>query len=563
MTKEITLPHYITRAILSGGVPVVRDWRNIHYEEWTRAERNMYWIENAVVVPEGKLAGKPIKLALFQEVLIYAIYDNPNQIDEVILSMARKNGKTGLISALVLLHLDGPEAIMNSRIVSGANSRKQAAEVFRFVRLSSDLSPVLSNRIIKTESKNMATGLAAGTEYTAMSAEAKTAHGGNPFITILDETGQVKGASSEFIDAMTTAGGAYDGAMIFNISTQAQNDIAYLSTKIDYAKRYQPKNVVCHVYAADPDAELDDEEQWLYANPAMGLFKDKEYISKQAEQAMRSPARRNAYKNLQLNMRTLSYESFIDPDEWTERSEKNPNPNAKKPIPLSSDMKITAGLDLSKTTDLTAFVVKGEDGAGVSHVYPMFWIPSGTLEAREEAERTLLSAWAQEGYLTVIDGNIIDYEIVVQGIAQKIQEWGLVPTDFDAVGFDRWRIDDLAKFLPEYGLEAWLTKGVDGTSILREHGQGFKDMSPAIDALETSILKRTIRHGNHPLLNMCMFQAIPTTDPAGNRKLDKNKSTGRIDGAIALAMSYGVARAIDNTDVSAKIDEYLNNIIMG
>lgn len=541
----------------------MRDWRSLHHSEWTRAERNMYFIENAVVVPEGRLAGKMMKLALFQEVLIYSIYDNPNQIDEVILSMGRKNGKTGLISALVLLHLDGPEALQNSRIVSGANSLTQASEVFRFVSLSSRNSLILAPRINTTESRKMATGLYANTEYKALSAEGKTAHGGNPVLTILDETGQIKGPSSEFIDAMTTAGGAYQNPMIINISTQAPNDIAYLSTKIDYARQYNPDNMVCHCYCADQDAELDDEEQWQFANPALGIFKDREYMRKQAVQAMRSPARRNAFKNLQLNMRVMSYQSLIDPDEWAQRNESMPNENSDKPAALDSSMMITAGLDLSRTTDLTAFVLNGEDSNGVHHIYPMFWIPRGTMNAREEAERILYETWEQEGYINVVDGNIIDYEYIVADIAEMIDDLGLKPVDINKVAFDRWRIDDFAKHLAEYGLGVWTETDYNGDKILTEYGQGFKDMSPAIDALETAILNRKIRHGNHPVMNMCIFNAIPTTDPAGNRKMDKNKSTGRIDGAVALANSFGVSRSIDTISSSEQIDDYINNMLMG
>jgi phage terminase large subunit-like protein len=115
-----------------------------------------------------------------------------------------------------------------------------------------------------------------------------------------------------------------------------------------------------------------------------------------------------------------------------------------------------------------------------------------------------------------------------------------------AVAFDRWRFDVMQKELNDLGIELPLV----------EFGQGFRDMAPAIDTLESLLLNERIAHGNHPVLTMCMANAKIEQDAAGNRKLNKQKATGRIDGAVALAMAAGV---MPQTSEVGDFDDYLAN----
>jgi phage terminase large subunit-like protein len=103
--------------------------------------------------------------------------------------------------------------------------------------------------------------------------------------------------------------------------------------------------------------------------------------------------------------------------------------------------------------------------------------------------------------------------------------------DIQAVAYDRWRIQDLMRELSRIGAEI----------PLEPHGQGFRDMSPAVDALERAVAETKLRHGSHPVLTMCAANAVITKDPAGGRKLDKAKAAGRIDGMVALAMAQNIA----------------------
>ena len=115
------------------------------------------------------------------------------------------------------------------------------------------------------------------------------------------------------------------------------------------------------------------------------------------------------------------------------------------------------------------------------------------------------------------------------------------------IAFDRWRIDLIRKEFVKLGAELPLI----------ECGQGFKDMSPAIDSVEAEILNERFAHASHPVLNMCAANAIVTRDPAGNRKLDKSKATGRIDGMVALAMAMFAMNGSEQSD-DAEFDEFIN-----
>src|SRR3546814_6152490 len=187
----------------------------------TRGEKVIAFIEKYCVVPEGKLVGKPLKLEDFQKRFIREVYDNPKGTRRGILSIARKNGKSGLIAAMVLAHIVGPEARLNAQIVSGARSRDQAALVFNLAWKMSQLSPELTKLIRVIPSGKRLIGLPMNVEYKALAAEGQTAHGLSPVVVILDDLGPVRGSQDPFVEALETAQGAYDDGLQLVISTKA------------------------------------------------------------------------------------------------------------------------------------------------------------------------------------------------------------------------------------------------------------------------------------------------------------------------------------------------------
>jgi phage terminase large subunit-like protein len=200
-------------------------------------------------------------------------------------------------------------------------------------------------------------------------------------------------------------------------------------------------------------------------------------------------------------------------------------------------------LDLSSIADLTALCMLSADDP--ARIRPFFWKPADHLlehSARDfgTGNRRYVE-WAEAGYLMTSPGRSIDPGVVATFIAEVSQSFKI-----RGLAYDRWRINDLLREFDRIGLQAY-QDGEKGDGLrLVPWGQGFKDMGPAIDALELGILERTLVHSNNPILNWNMANAVATMDPAGNRKLDKEKARFRIDGAVALAMAAGL-RARDRS----------------
>lgn len=503
----------------------------------TRGERVIGFIEKHCIVPEGELIGQPVKLIEFQRKFILELYDNPHVTDTAILSIARKNAKTALIAFIVLAHVVGPEAVQNSRIISGAMSREQAGEVYNYASKCVMLSPTLSELVRIVPSSKRLIGLPMNVEYQAISAEGKTAHGKSPIVAILDEVGQIRGPQSDFVDAITTAQGAYENPLLIYISTQAANDGDLLSLVIDDALTNKPPKTVCHLYAADPDCDVLDEKQWRKANPALGVFRSEKDMRKQAEKASRMPSFENTFRNLNLNQRVSAVSPFISKSVW--------EACGAPPAPIQECTEIYGGLDLSGKTDLTGLVLNGyHPPTGTWNFYPFFWTPEKGLADRSKRDMAPYDVWVKQGFLRTTPGATVGYEFVAQELGEILSEVELL-----ALAYDRWRIEILRKELDRIGLVLPLV----------EWGQGFKDMSPAIDALEDKVLNRTLRHGNHPVLTMCAANGVVTKDPSGNRKLDKMKATGRIDGLVAGAMAAGVAEREHEAEID--IDDFINEPI--
>ena len=222
----------------------------------TRGEKVCAFIERYCLIPEGKLVSRRFQLMPFQRKFIIDIYDNPKGTSRAYLSVARKNGKSALIAAILLAHIVGPEARQNSQIISGARSRDQASLVFKLAEKMVRLSPRLSKIIRIVPSQKSLIGLPMNVEYKAISAEAGTAHGLSPVLAILDEVGQVRGQQDAFIEAIETAQGAHDDPLLIAISTQAATDGDLFSIWLDDAKNAKDKRIVSHVYTVPENCEV-------------------------------------------------------------------------------------------------------------------------------------------------------------------------------------------------------------------------------------------------------------------------------------------------------------------
>lgn len=494
----------------------------------TRADRVIRFCEEYLVVPDGAYVGNALKLREWQKDILRGIYNS--QTRHAIITFPRKNGKTSLTAMIVLAHLVGPEAWRNGQVYSAAQSREQAALVFGLAAKMVRMGP-LNEMVQVTDSRKELFCTRMGTRYKALSAEAPQAYGLSPVLVIHDELGQVRGPRSELYDALETSMGAQAAPLSIIISTQAPTDADLLSTLIDAANLEGNPATKLFMYAADKDADIYDEATWFRVNPALGDFLSIEEIRRQAKQAKQLPASESRFRNLHLNQRVASSNLLFSPDVWKLNG-------GQVDRDAFGDYPVYAGLDLSLRTDLTALVLAVRDANGIVHLQPHFFAPERGVRERSIRDKVPYDMWAKkcpecvkgdveycphsEKCITLTPGATVDYEWVGMRILDISNRCKL-----KQIRYDRLRMDELKLHLDKIGLQL----------PLEPHGQGFVGMAPAIDAFEALAVNGRIRHGNHPILTWNASNAIVQMDPSGNRKTDKNKATGRIDGLVAALMA--------------------------
>lgn len=498
-------------------------------EGLTRAERVIAFIED-LPITAGKLAGTQMQLRPWQREFVEAVYaenaEGVRPIRTAVLSMGRKNGKTQLAAALALCHLLGSEAEPRGEIYSAALTRDQAAKLFQEMCAILNAHPELEDRVnvIRFNKQiEVLFGKGAGSIYAALSADAGSKMGLSPSFVVYDELGSAP--NRDLYDALDTATGARDNPLLLAISTQAAADHHVFSELIDYGMRVQSGDIDdpsfhLSLYAAPADANPFEMEAWAAANPALGDFRSLEDVQRQAGQARLVPSKESAFRNLILNQRVSATARFIHKAEWDRC-------NATVDLQALSGRECYGGLDLSGSRDLTAFVLVFPNQDKSLDVVCQFFMPEANIVNRSNEDRVPYDLWAKQGFITLIPGSTIDPSFVAGSIINAAMTY-----DLRAVAYDRWRIEDLKREL-----------GLTGMTIpLEPFGQGYKDMSPAVDVLERHVAENLLQHGGNPVLNMCASNAVVTRDPAGSRKLDKSKAAGRIDGLVALAMALSVAQ---------------------
>jgi phage terminase large subunit-like protein len=322
------------------------------------------------------------------------------------------------------------------------------------------------------------------------------------------------------------------------ISTQAADSYAPLSQLIDYGLNMQREekslDPAFHVtlYAAPEDADPWSREAWDKANPALGDFRSLEDVERLAGQAQRIPTQENTFRNLILNQRVAMESRFMNPIAWKEcGGEANIPPGVK----------VYAGLDLGSTRDLSALVIARKDDEGLCHVKNFCWVP-GDLALRETQEGVPYPLWEKQGFV-IAAGPATD----PRAIATKIAEVNRVNPILE-LAFDRWRIPELKREMDAIGC----------TVPLVEHGQGFKDMTGAVDIVDRLVTYRQLRHGNNPVLTWCAVNAVIVRDAVNGMKFDKsiNRYRNRIDCLVAMSMALNLLLVKNKpriTDVEALI----------
>lgn len=526
--------------------PGIADWYerlDVPREDWGLPSGRIIAFAHALIVPAGVFVNKPLRLRPFQMDFIRDVY-NPFDAAhgrrlrrQAILSIGRRGGKTLLAAVIVLAHLVGPAKRPNSVIVSAATTRKQAKIVYRYVAAMVRMNPTLKGKLKVIDSTSRIVSKEDSSVYSAISADAGGAFGDGLDLVIYDELAQAK--NTALYDALMTSLGSQVEPLMMIISTQAPADDHILSELIDYGLKVRSGEIedpafTVHLYAADAECQLMDESQWLKANPSLGDYRDLDEFRAAMKRADKVPSLEASLRNLYLNQRVQAKAPFLTGTVW-KLGEAEPNEAL-----LYDGRPVYGGLDLSARTDLSALVLAVEDDEGNVHLFPRVWTPGDTLSERGTRDRAPYPAWASRGFLIPVPGQVLDYDFLAADVGEIASK-----SEMGRVAYDRWRIDIFKKALSKLGVHV----------PLYGMGQGFKDMSPAIEIFEELAIAGRLRHGNHPVLRWCISNAIIEQDAAGNRKLTKAKSFGRIDAAQAAVMAVAALKlqTEEGVDVAALV----------
>ncbi len=452
--------------------------------------------------------------------------DGRRLIRQAIFSMPKKNGKTGLMAPLLLAFLVGPCAEPNGEIYSAANDRAQASIIFDAVKALVEANPVLAGIITvvpstKTMFVHRSDLRCRGSRFKALSADAKTKQGYKPSLVVYDELGEA--LDNRLLTALRYGFGARSEPLLAVISTQAADPQHPLSLLIDDGLTGNDPTTVCHLYAAPDDADILDQEIWFQCNPALGDFRDLDDFDAQASRAARLPAEEQGFRLYLYNQRVSGIASLIPASEWRPLADE---------FEIEPRSEVGLALDMSGRFDLTALTMV-TIGDGLIRTSTRFWKPADLLADHARRDGFDYVVQAQRGYLLTSPGKSIDPMVVALAVAETVKthqvKW---------LVYDRWKIDEFMRCLDVVGLEAQVGPG-DGLRV-EPWGQGYRDMSPAVDALQAAVLDDRLRHDDNPVMNFCVTNAVVTQDAAGLRKLDKDKSRFRIDGAVTLAMGLAM-----------------------
>jgi phage terminase large subunit-like protein len=499
---------------------------------------------------EGEWAGKPFVLEHWEEHdIIRPLFgwkreDGTRRYRRCDVWVPRKNGKTELAAGIAILMQLG-DGEKGGQVFAIAKDQKQSSIVFNKAVIMVQWSEELAKYLTCFRKSIFCQELMARFEPLSGTPEGK--HGLNMSGLVGDEIHEWPDARLYTFVHQSSA--SRRQPLEFLISTAGerkgygwevwQDDQKQLAGEMD-----DPERLVV-VYAADPDDDWQDEATWRKANPNLGVSVKLEYLRAEAKKARELPRLENDFKRYHLNLWTEQAVRWLPMDTWdecghaliaaaNETADRRPvwqrNDRWRELPELARGMRGTAGLDLSSTTDLTALVwtFPPEEEGGRWIIVPRFFIPEARIMERARRDKVPYDQWVKMGAMTATPGNVVDYAYVKHQLYKDAEIFGC-----NAVAIDRWNATQIATEIRDQGLNAVL------------FGQGYASMSAPTKELERVVLDRRVDHGGHPVLRWCAGNVAIDTDPAGNIKPAKDKSTERIDGVVATIMGFGVSMAAE------------------
>ena len=495
-----------------------------HYDD-QKAEFVIQFIQ-ALKHTKGEWRGQPFMLLPWQADIVRTVFgvigkDGYRQCRTCYVYISKKNGKIMLAAALALYMLvaDGE---YGAEVYSCAADRAQATLVYREAAICARECPALARRIKILESQKRLIYPPTNSFYQVLSSEAYTHHGINASAILYDE---LHVADREMFRIMTH--GSSDARrqplhLFITTAGDNTNSIGYevYQKALDIRdSRKTDSSFLPVIYTTEQDDDWSDPKVWAKANPSMGHTFSVDAMRRAYESARQNPAEENSFRQLRLNQYVKQSVRWMPMHVWDACAE---------PVdPTALEGRVCyGGLDLSSTSDLTAFVLVfpplDDDGKYV--ILPYFWLPEENVSLRVRRDHVQYDLWQKQGFLLTTEGNVVHYGFIEKFIENLGERYNI-----REIAYDRWSAVQVVQNL----------EGASFTMV--PIGQGFKSLSAPTNDLMRLAMSRKIAHGGHPVLRWNMDNIFIRTDPAGNIKPDKEKSTEKIDGAVALIMALSRA----------------------
>ena len=504
------------------------------------ADYAVAFIEN-LCHTKGTWAGKPFELIDWQEQIIRDLFGTlkPNgyrQFNTAYIEIPKKQGKSELAAAVALLLTcgDGEE---RAEVYGCAADRQQAAIVFDVAADMVRMCPALSKRVKILASQKRLIYTPTNSFYQVLSAEAYSKHGFNIHGVVFDELHTQP--NRKLFDVMTKGSGDARMQPLYFLITTAGTD----THSICYETHQKAKDIIEGrkidptfypvIYGADESDDWTDPKVWKKANPSLDITVGIDKVKAACESAKQNPGEENAFRQLRLNQWVKQAVRWMPMEKWDKCAFSVDEDELEGRV-------CYGGLDLSSTTDITAFVLVFPplDNEDKYIILPYFWIPEDNLTLRVNRDHVPYDVWERQGYLQTTEGNVVHYGFIEKFIEKLGERFNI-----REIAFDRWGAVQMVQNL----------EGMGFTVV--SFGQGFKDMSPPTKELMKLVLEQKIAHGGHPVLRWNMDNIYIRTDPAGNIKADKEKSTEKIDGAVATIMALDRAIRCGNDHGASVYDE--------
>lgn len=552
-------------AVVSGEItagPFVRGACRRHLEDLERSKEQAYpfefvaaeaseamrFFEEYLRLNGGQYEGMPFLLLPWQAFIVGSIYgwkrrsDGCRRFRVAYVETPKGSGKSPLAAGVGLKGLVADRE-PRAEVYAAATYKDQAMVLFRDAIAFYDQSPKLQELLQASGTGAMRWNLAyasKGSFFRVISSEKKGQSGPRPHVVLLDE---IHEHTDGTVIEMLRAGFKFRRQPLSFMITNAghdKNSVCWeyhdLGTKVALGQLENDEffSYVCALDEEDlvDDRYLEDEKLWAKVNPSLDAgLPGYDYIRGQIREARGLPSKMATVKRLCFCIWTEAENPAISREAWMACQDKD------YPLELLKGRKCWGGLDLSATQDLTAFALMFQptEEDPLWRLKAWFWIPGVGLRLKAEQDHVPYISWRDAGYIRAIDRKTVEYEFVIADLAGILE--GL---DCQQIAFDRWKMKDFKKDQARLGISL---------PELVEFGQGYQSMSPAIKIFETKLVQGTLRHDGNPCLTWCASNVVAVQDAAENKKYDKSRSIGRIDGIVAAAMACGILEEAEEKSV--------------